>query len=140
VREDPVKIIRCVVALGACLLFCVAAGCGGGTKGVVVKGKVTKGGKPLDIGKNQLQVILRPEGEKMGDPFAATITDPATGAFEVKGRDNATGIPAGKYKITVELFEYTGTGRKDLLDGKYNDKNSTLIKDVDGASELILDL
>ena len=91
----------------AMLLVCVAAiGCGDDVpKGVVVKGKLVKGGQPLavprsDIGLGWVQLELIPDGKTEG---AETTRAKEDGSFEFLGEGK--GIPAGKYRLAVYHFE-----------------------------------
>jgi hypothetical protein len=74
---------------GAALLLC---GCGGGTKGVTVEGRLLKDGQPYAKIKGELVGL----GFKGADKsYGAILFDDAR--FEAKD------VPPGKYKVTVTI-------------------------------------
>jgi hypothetical protein len=79
-------------------LFCallLAIGCGGGSRGTVVKGKVTYNGKPL-VGA---VVALEPKG-KEGPQAAYTGKTNDQGAFEIAPHAGKP-IPPGRYQVLI---------------------------------------
>jgi hypothetical protein len=74
----------------------VAAGCGGGTAGVVVDGKVVKNGAPFgpDEGETLTVKLAAASGK---DTFTANASK--EGTFTVQAPAGG-GIPAGKYKVS----------------------------------------
>lgn len=129
------------------VLAAFAAGCGGGGKDpatadgrVKPKGRVVKGGNPVDIntaglppGDPGLQVIfIKPDGVEI----PARVTDAKAGAFELVGGDGK-GIAPGKYKVAVLVAPSGGT---DQLKGKFDRKNTKIEKDVNGTDEVVIDL
>jgi hypothetical protein len=81
-----------------------------GPAGVVVKGRVIKGGQPIpvprpDVMYGLVEVALIPEGsppDSTGEPASVEVD----GTFRVTG--TGKGLPAGKYKVTV----------RQMIDGK----------------------
>jgi len=103
-----------VAALAAAL-----AGCGDGTPNLgssyPVKGKVTlPDGKPLP----QVKVVF-------SGPVTGGATTESDGTFAFKG-DNA-GLPAGDYKVRLEIVESKGTLKNPVLPfpGKYLDEDAS---------------
>ncbi len=115
----------------ACLLL---VGCGGG--GVTPSGKLTKGGAPLKVSeKGMVQVHLLPAEGQVQTVYTAQVA--ADGSFTVKGADGKP-IPAGKYKIGVVAMDPYPT--HDLLKGKFDDKKTTIVRDVKAGQPLDIDL
>lgn len=111
------------------LCACVAIGCGDDVpKGVIVKGKIVKGGQPLavprsDIGLGWVQVELVPDGKTEGTETTRTKED---GSFEFQGEGK--GIAAGKYRLAVFHFEQGPIA--DGLKGAFSAVNSKINVDV----------
>jgi hypothetical protein len=98
---------------------------------------------PMETIKDSSGRVLAPGGE----PFSAAL-DPETGTFEVPGPDGR-GIPAGKYRVAVSLRQRTAppnsSGKKfdrdkDLLQDRFNDKASPIIREITTKSDLTIDL
>lgn len=100
--------------LGLLLVALLLAGCGGGSytvkKGVVVRGKIVKGGVPLSVpnsavGVGWVEVELVPEAEaELSESQVAAIgSEPVwakpDGSFEFTGR--GAGVAPGAYRIAV---------------------------------------
>lgn len=123
------------------LLALLVVGCGdSGPPRQVIKGKVTKGGevmkvKPM-VGKLHVWLINQDPSQSR-NPIDAIVTE-ADGSFEVKGPDKR-GIPAGKYKFCLEWKDDFPFG-KDKLEGKFNEANSKIIRDLPGSGDLSLDV
>ncbi len=102
-----------------------ALGCGSNAEKVVaVKGQLTKGGapfspkealkKPLPPGDAGVRVVFkRADGPKAGEEFGSNV-DAESGKFEAVGAAG-TGIPPGKYTVSVYLGAY---GSDDAPKGK----------------------
>lgn len=121
------------------------AGCGGSNEPPMmpVKGRVTKGGAPLqvagqEVGIGMVQVgfyRLEGDGSQKGTPWEAKV-DPQ-GNFTLFG-PSGNGIPPGKYKITVRQWDpYPQT---DKLQGQFDEKNSKIVREINGASDLAIDV
>jgi len=118
-------------ALLGLALLCggMAIGCGDDVpKGVIVKGKILKGGQPLavprsDIGLGWVQVELVPEGKTEGTETTRTKED---GTFEFQGEGK--GIAVGKYRLAVYHFEQGPIA--DGLKGAFSAVNSKINVDV----------
>lgn len=117
------------------VLVALFVGCGGGG-GVIPRGKVTKGGQPLKVSeKGMVQVRLFPAEGTVETTYSGQVA--ADGTFQVKGSDGKA-IPAGKYKIAVfQLDPYPTT---DLLKGQFDEKKTTIVRDVSGSQEIVIDL
>jgi hypothetical protein len=114
-------------------LSLLAAGCGGGA---IPKGKVTKGGQPIKVSdKGMVQVRFIPAEGKADNVYSAKVE--ADGTFELKGNHNKP-IPLGKYKIAVLAMDPYPT--KDLLDGKFNEQKTTIVRDVTGSGSIDIDV
>src|SRR5688572_27113459 len=88
--------------LACALCVCALQGCGSGY--IKVKGKVLKGGEPLRANGRTLQVTFYPvDVGKDGAQDAYLAHRSIDGTFSVPGK-TGKGIPAGKYKIAVELM------------------------------------
>jgi hypothetical protein len=93
-------------------------------EGVVVKGKVVKGGKTLDVpnrevGLGRVVVYLVPLGGGEAKDAPSALAD-AQGNFQVQGAGR--GIPPGKYRVSV-LQQDKGP-ESDLLKGEFSQTKS----------------
>jgi len=111
----------------ACLLV-IFAGCEGGpkiAKGVVVKGKVLKGGAPIpgvrpEIGLGLVQISLLPVAPNTESGFSLLKED---GSFEIIG--SGKGIPAGKYKVVIVQRDQM-PGQPSAVPDSFSEANSTM--------------
>ncbi len=82
------------------------------------------------------------EGAKTTEGYPVKV-DPATGNFEITGADGK-GIPPGKYRVAVSAGAFVGgpggPSSKDPFEGKFGKDNSPIIREIDGKSEIIIDL
>jgi hypothetical protein len=131
--------------LGALVLGVSLVGCG--SRGVdKVSGTLKKDGKPYICDeKMYVQIVFIPEKEGT-NPTPANF-HPADGTFEITPTKTTPGLVKGRYKVAVEIRDYTtppGKGAKgqpkDLLDGRYDKKNTQLSVEVDGTTPIDLDV
>ncbi|MFM9069059.1 MAG: hypothetical protein ACKOUR_17260 [Planctomycetota bacterium] len=98
--------------------FLVTTGCGESVpKGVILKGKVLKGGQPLavtrpEVGVGWVQIDLIPDGKS---DYTETTRAKPDGSFEFPGEGK--GIPPGKYKVAVKHYE--NGPPNDMLQGAF---------------------
>jgi hypothetical protein len=126
--------MRNVIIASCALALVVASGCGiGGPKLVPVNGKLTNGGKsPLPDPKGGLTIVFLPT-----DPNAKKATYPATpfnqddNSFTVPGPDGK-GIPAGKYKVTINMMVPGSSPVADKINEKYTAEKTPIEIDVTG--------
>jgi hypothetical protein len=123
----------------ACLLALLLSGCG--KSKLKPKGRLLKDGSPLVLKDEEefVHIFFDPvvaEGEKHpGDRYAADYNRD-DGTFVVIGKDG-TGLPPGKYRITIEH----ALRKNDLLKGKFNAENTPFVRDIDARTgEIVLDL
>lgn len=120
---------------GVLLLLCwVACGCSDDPgykvpKGVIVAGKVLKGGQPLavpraDVGFGMIEVALVPENASIGPRETATAS--SDGSFEVLGMGK--GVPPGRYKLAI--FQRDKGVDSDALEGAFSDEKTPISVDV----------
>lgn len=108
-------------------LAAIAIGCGEpkiGDAGVKVRGKVVKGGAPLevprrDIGLGSVELHLIPADPNLEPQVALVAED---GSFEIVGAGQ--GIAPGSYKLAV-YQQNEGPG-SDLLKGKFSKETSPI--------------
>lgn len=123
------------------ILGLTMTGCGeSGPPRVSVTGKVTNKGEVLKVKPmvGRVQVTFYPvtePGKPAGDPQEAAIQP--TGDFTVPGTDRK-GIAPGKYKIAVRQWEEFPN--KDVLDGKFDDKNTKIIREITGKEPVVIDV
>lgn len=123
------------VIVWPCLATClIASGCGSPT--VIVKGRLLKGGVPLQLDSREhvLLDFVSVQDDSPVDVFSAQVQ--ADGTFIVKGKLKK-GIPRGNYRIAVSLQR--GNSTKDRLDDAFNWRNTPFVRDVDG-SDIVIDL
>jgi hypothetical protein len=133
--------LRCRGALLALLCGCclLAAGC---SRRARVRGKITKWGQPVTVvkGKGMIAVtfhLLEEEGKPPINSFPATA-DPETGTYEVTD-SHGKGIPRGKYRITVQVFEEYGEAA--AASSAAGATAGAIVRDVQGGrQELNIDL
>jgi len=118
------------------------AGCGepSGPPRIQVSGQVSNNGEVLKVKPmvGKVQVTFYPvveTGKPAGDPQEAVIMP--NGDFTVPGTDGK-GIVAGKYKIAVRQWEEFPN--KDVLNGKFDDKNTPIVRDITGEEDIIIDV
>jgi hypothetical protein len=142
------------------LLF--AAGCGGGAGDdmVEVKGKLQMNGQPAAVDMTAPAGKALPPGETgrmkvmfypvkaEADPIvdrngevnvggAEMATVESDGSFHL-GRGKGAGVRKGKYRIVITQPD--PFSRKDLLNGKFSPANSKITREVDGKTEIVIDL
>lgn len=130
-------------ALSVAFLIAITVGCNGEPSGpprIQVQGEVTNNGEPLKVRPmvGKVQVTFYPvteAGQPPGDPKEAVVQP--NGEFKVPGIDG-NGIPAGKYKIAVRQWEEFPN--KDVLKGKFDQKNTTIVRDITGQEDVIIDV
>jgi hypothetical protein len=117
----------CSVVLGLALL--VMGGCGGYTPpaGLMVKGKILKGGKPLevtrpDVGLGCVEVRLVPLDDAAKTHGAESCLTERDGSFSLIG--GGKGVSPGKYRVAIFQFK-EGYGN-DELKGAFSDTQSTI--------------
>lgn len=128
--------VACWIGLGVFL----AVGCGqSGPPRQVIKGKVAKAGEVMKVKEQvgRLRLWLVPLDSKGAD-ITDAVVNAAEGTFEVKGPDGR-GIPPGKYKFCLEWKDDFPFG-KDKLEGKFNEANSKIIRDLPGTGDILLDV
>jgi hypothetical protein len=131
--------------ISCCLITIVLVGCGGGPKddSVPVRGQVTNAGAPLkvnrpDVGLGYVEVHfyrIADDGSVSTDPADAAVDE--SGNFTVRGRDGH-GLPPGKYRITVRQLDPAPDN--DKLQGRFNLKNSKIVRDVSPDQEIVIDV
>jgi hypothetical protein len=148
--------------LGAFTLGALLVGCGGKSDAnlVKLKGKLVKGGQPY---ASQLTGPKYPEGEGVGmaevtlfpvsDEKQVIVDDNGDttvagvqrahvspdGVFELpEPGSKSQGIPRGKYRVVVKHIDPLTD--KDRLNGKYNEKNSKVTRDIGDGQEIVIDL
>lgn len=85
----------------------IGTGCGRGTGGVAVSGKVTLDDQPLASGT----ISLVPEG-----PGVATAATISAGAYSIPAREGPT---AGTYRVEVHSIQSSGRAAKKIVDPDY---------------------
>lgn len=111
----------------ACLL---AAGCGGSgynaPKGVIVTGKILKGGKPLevprrDVGLGNVEVrLIAIDQQSQANRGAEMASANESGVFKFVGPGQ--GVAPGKYRLAI--FQQTQGMGSDALQGAFNETKS----------------
>jgi hypothetical protein len=120
--------------LGVCCVV-VFAGCGG-DKRMNVKGRITKGGAAFIVPEDDFVrvtfVPVMPGGDSPLNCYIAEYNN-KEGTFKALGAD-LTGIPPGKYRITVAHER----NRKDLLKGAFDIDKTPFSFDIRSPSEEIV--
>jgi hypothetical protein len=126
-------------------LIAAAALCAAGcqrtpvTSGARIRGAVTSGGRALevagrDIGLGMVQVGFWPVYEDGQELVAAAMAQ----ADEQGNFQLVDPLPAGKYLITVRQWDpYPNV---DKLQGKFDERNSKIVRQIDSDLELIIDV
>jgi hypothetical protein len=125
-----------LLALSAALT-CLT-GCGGGT--TKATGKVVQNGQPVTVSeKGMIQItFFKAEDTTGADPYP--VDPKPDGTFEVVGKERK-GVPPGKYRVSVAVFDpYVSGGGNDKLGGRYRRENTTLTVDVASGKEIVLEV
>jgi len=129
--------IRCGALAVFALLFCLA-GSGCSKSGLKPTGKIVKNGEPFKLSEKGLFVISVSSADEK-DAGAMPVNSKPYGTFEVVGKEGK-GIPAGKYRFSVQAIDpYTTTG-KDMFNGRFYGDKSPFVEDIKGNQEIILDI
>lgn len=134
--------LRLQVLAAAFLIGWMAAGCSSRyeVKGTVkVSGKVTNAGVPLEVqgremGLGMVAVGFCPlgDGKAMAVETASASVD-SEGQFEV-----IDGIEPGKYLVTIRQWD--PYPQVDKLNGKFDERNSRVIREITEDTEIVLDV
>lgn len=124
-----------LVFAGLCIVF--AAGCG--ERRMNIKGRIVKGGSAFTVKDDDfIRLTFIPvmaDGKPALNAYIAEVNN-QTGTFKALGAD-LTGIPKGKYRITLAHER----NRRDLFGGAYDGENSPFVFDINSiAEEIVLDL
>jgi len=145
----PRKLLSRSLLGGLVLTALLLTGCGG-TKTVPVKGKLVLP-QGLTVGQNDtVQIVFVPEDTSSGKapPQPVAEFNPSDSTFTAS-LPKKSGIPPGKYKITVQISGYPGPGenakRKEYLETlneKFSPKTTPLSCEVapEGAQSFTIDL
>jgi len=118
------------VILGLSLLF--AEGCSG-SRLVIVKGKITRDGQPIEVSQTGIiRVTLIPDVPAETQFTTYPTKAQPDGAFSIEK------VPVGRYKVAIEQLD--PTPREDKLAGAFSVRNTQIVRDVDGKSALAIDL
>jgi len=130
-----------MLLFGAMLL----AGCGGpaGPPRQVVRGRITNGGEIMKhkevLGKVEIGFRRIEQGKSDSEIDINTADyNQQDGTFTVVGPDGR-GIQAGKYKISV-TWKDDHPGGPDKLKDRFSEEKTKIVRDVDGAGEIVIDL
>ena len=120
-------------------MLLVVAGCGSGDKLLPLQGRLLKSGEPFEAGADELIQItfvpILPNGEPPKDHYYANVND-VKGTFVAAGK-TGKGMPAGKYRVALELMRK----KKDRYKGKYDQVNSPYIFEIDARTkEIVIDV
>ena len=116
--------------VGGFVVLATLAGCGGPKieKGVIVKGKVLKGGAPIpgvrpDAGLGLVQITLLPLAADANKPEPGMALLKADGSFEIPG--HGKGIRPGKYKVVIVQRD-ARPGQPSAVGDKFTQANTKL--------------
>lgn len=121
-----------------CFAAMVVSGCGSGK--IKPHGRLLKDGAPIVLKDDEesIQIYLDPvpaEGQKHAGVTYNADYNQADGTFTVLGNDRG-GLPPGKYRIAVEHHRR----KSDILKGAFGLEKTPFVRDVDGRSEINIDL
>ncbi|MFO0881468.1 MAG: hypothetical protein U0840_29560 [Gemmataceae bacterium] len=130
----PPLFFRSLLLLVLVTALCSLPACQSGVSKVKVTGKLTKGGKPLEVKAmvGKVVLMLEPVDAKGGEEYAVLQAD---GSFTVPGPDKR-GIPPGKYRLVIQQFDEFGR-TPDKLGGAYERGKSPLIRDITPQSAFL---
>jgi len=128
---------HCWLALFAVFCAVLVVGCGNGRMNI--KGRIVKGGAPFTVPEDDfVRVTFVPVMEDGSNPLTCYIApyDNNKGTFKALGAD-LTGVPRGKYRITVSHERK----KKDLFKGAYDLPTTPFVFDITSRSqEIVIDL
>jgi hypothetical protein len=130
------RFITSIIVLAIAL---AGSGCGRGDGLHRTKGRLTKGGEDFIPPEGEyLQISLTPitrDGKPPKNIYFASV-DQDAGTFTAAG-PLLQGVPAGKYRISVELMK----DKKDQFAGRFDAERSPFVFDIDGDDEeIVVDL
>lgn len=131
--------MRCLFAILMTVALSFILGCKPAESGrptVEAKGKVTKGGEPLqvagrDAGLGMVKVEFVPAEGNTTEIFGATADE--RGEFDMPG-----GMPAGKYKVAV--YQWDPYPQTDKLKGQFSAEKTSIVREVTGKEAIVIDL
>ena len=136
---------RSLEAMGMLAVFClVAFGCGRSDENLVrVRGSVTDAGRPLevagrDVGLGSVRIEfhrLDEAGSPVGAPEGTEVGP--DGRFDVPGPDGR-GIAPGMYRVSIRQWDPYPL--VDRLDGRFDEHNSPIVREVGRGREIAIDL
>lgn len=130
-------LLRAVTCLVLVATLGGMTGCGG-PGGFNVTGKLTQGGAPVTVSdKGVIQMNLVPVDDTTGAKVYPVTAKP-DGSFVVNKAGDGSTPSAGKYRVSVKIVDpYPG---KDKLKDKYFGPKSTLVQDITGSGEIVINL
>jgi hypothetical protein len=128
--------IRKVVCVA---LVLTTAGCSGTDK-VVVKGQIVLDGANLALAENEAVLMsLIPVDNKGASPYSGSVS--RDGSFVVAGPSDGSGVPPGKYKVSLQTLLTDRERSTDRFGGRYTaDKTALDVEVVAGMAPLTLPL
>jgi hypothetical protein len=116
--------MRVVVRTLACAAVLALAGCGGGN--VVVKGRIVVDGADLALAPNEavLMTLSPADGNPAASPFSGSVSP--DGSFVVSGPSDGSGVPPGKYKVSLQTLLTDRERSQDRFGGQYATGKSSL--------------
>ncbi|MCR4415429.1 MAG: hypothetical protein NUV77_23720 [Thermoguttaceae bacterium] len=143
------RVARALVATVVCLGI---LGCGTQEKRVIVTGKVSEGGKPLDLSGKEYKVHAKAvevtfypvdsAGKVLQNKPTYGATVQADGSFKIEG-ENGTGLPVGKYKVGVvhrDPMYRTPKGQGDRFDQRFSLEKTPFVFDIQESKSIELDV
>jgi hypothetical protein len=114
-------------------------GCDSGPKLLPLRGKLLKNGEQFEAGPDELIQItfvpIRNDGKPVTDHYYANVDD-VKGTFVAAGK-TGRGMPAGKYRVALELMKK----KKDVYKGKFDQVNSPFVFDITASTkEIVIDV
>ncbi len=102
-----------------------------------VRGKVVNAGQPLKV-SNPMAGWVEIKFIEYTEPGSQKAAETYTARADQNGEFDAAGKFPGKYKIAVRQWDpYPNT---DLLEGKFDEANTTIVRDVKAGDNLVIDV
>jgi len=120
------------------LAITMACGCSSGPKMTVVKGKLTNAGKSvLPNPKDGLTMVFTPV-EAGGTTYPAPL-NAADDTYAVFGPDGKSGIPLGKYRVSLNIMTIHSSPAVQKFNEQYSTEKTPIEVEVTGP-DLDVDL
>jgi hypothetical protein len=118
-----------MIRTAVCVALVVAtAGCNKGPQKVVVKGQIVLDGATLALADNEAVLMSLIPADRAASPYSGSVSK--DGSFVVAGPSDGSGVPTGKYKVSLQTLLTDRERSADRFGGRYAADKTPLDVDV----------